>query len=68
MYYDALRCIICTHVNISGDVKVNVPAEDTLMRLAGQGAFQGGEVSQYSHPIIPPLTTIALCGPFILFV
>ncbi len=47
--------------------EVNIPVEDTLMRLAGQGAFQGGEVPQYSHTIIP-LIPIALCGPFILFV
>jgi hypothetical protein len=45
-----------------------VLVEVTLMRLAGQGAFQHGEGPQYSHPMITPLSTTALCGPFILFV
>ena len=45
--------------------EVNIPVEDTLMRLDGQGAFQGGQVPQYSHSMVPFLSSIALCGPFI---
>jgi len=31
----------------------------TAKTFAGQGAFQGGVVPQYLHPIIIPLSTIA---------